>query len=85
MEQFFKYFMIVILVIGGIATSLWQYFLYLKLKNSDQKTNLKNIKKLPKNDKTRKKILILKKIGYFGIGAYLIWFLITLIFNLYSK
>eukprot|EP00389_Voromonas_pontica_P009155 GDKH01013932.1.p1 GENE.GDKH01013932.1~~GDKH01013932.1.p1 ORF type:complete len:86 (-),score=9.66 GDKH01013932.1:13-270(-) len=85
MEEFIKYFMILVLVVGGLATGLWQYFLYQKLKSTGQKTTLKNIKKLPQNDITRNKILLLKKIGDYGIGAYLIWFLITLIINLNSN
>ena len=85
MEEFTKYFMILILFLGVLATGLWQYLLYQKLKSTEQKTTLKNIKNLPKNDITRNKILLLKKIGDFGIGAYLIWFLITLIINLNSN
>lgn len=85
MEEFIKYFMILILVLGCLSTGLWQYLLYQKLKSTGQKTTLKNIKKLPENDITRNKILLFKKIGNFGIGAYLIWFLITLIINLNSN
>ena len=74
--------MIAILVVGILATFSWQYLLYKKLKGTGKKTTLKNIESLPNDDNARKKILRLKKIGNYGIGAYLIWFVTTLILNL---
>jgi len=81
-EQILKYVMILVLVVGVIATFSWQYLLYKKLKGTGKKTTLNNIRSLPNDDNARNKILKLKKIGDFGIGAYLIWFVTTLILNL---
>lgn len=81
-EQILKYAMIFILAVGVIATFYWQYLMYKKLKETGKKTTLNNLKSLPNDDDARNKILKLKKIGDFGISAYLIWFVTTLILNL---
>ena len=79
---FIKYLMIGVLIIGIIATWSWQYLTYKKLKNSGQTSSFQNIKKLPDSDKVKKRIFLLRRIGYIGIGSYLIWFLFKLISNI---